>query len=87
MDDILAIAMSRVELHYEFLEPFQDSWAVALERLHGVYGFHALKLAPSLDRLTVVFDASRLTPADVEHHLRMAGLPVRPLSPQVAVAS
>lgn len=79
--------MSRVELQYELLAPFQDSWAAAIERLHTVYGFHALKLSPSLDRLTVVFDASRLTPADVEHHLRMAGLPVRPLAPQVAVAS
>jgi hypothetical protein len=79
--------MSKVELHYEFLAPFQDSWAEAIDRLHGVYGFQALKLAPSLDRLTVVYDASRLTPADVEHHLRMAGLPVRRITPQTALAS
>lgn len=79
--------MSRVELHYEFLAPFQDSWAEAIERLHAVYGIHALKLAPSLDRLTVVYDASRLTPADVEHHLRMAGLPVRLSVAQTALAS
>lgn len=79
--------MSKVELHYEFLAPFQDSWAEAIERLHGVYGFHALKLAPSLDRLTVVYDASRLTPEDIDHHLRMAGLPVRRAAAQSAVAS
>jgi len=79
--------MSRVELHYEFLAPFQDSWAEAIERLHGVYGFHALKLSPRLDRLTVVYDASRLTPADIEHHLRMTGLPVRRIVPQTALAS
>ncbi len=79
--------MSRVELHYEFLAPFQDSWAEAIDRLHAVYGFHALKLSPQLDRLAVVYDASRLTPADVERHLRMAGLPVRRSLPQTVHAS
>lgn len=79
--------MSKVELHYEFLTPFQDSWAVAIERLHGVYGFHALKLSPSLDRLAVVYDASRLSPADVERLLRMAGMPVRRIIPPTALAS
>jgi len=79
--------MSKVELHYEFIEPFHDSWTAAIDRLHGVYGFHALKLSPSLDRLTVVYDASRLTPADVDHHLRMAGLPVRRAAAQSALAS
>jgi hypothetical protein len=79
--------MSKVELHYEFLAPFQDSWAEAIDRLHGVYGFQSLRLSPSLDRLTVVYDASRLTAADVEHHLRMAGLPVRRMVPQTALAS
>lgn len=79
--------MSKVEIRFEFLDPFHHSWASAIERLHGVYGFHALKLSPALDRLTVVYDASRLSPADVEHHLRMAGLPVRRLSPHAALAS
>lgn len=78
--------MSKVELHFEFLEPFHDAWTDALLRLHGVYGFQALKLSPSLDRLTVVYDASRLTPADVTHHLRMAGLPVRLLDPLAAAS-
>ncbi|MEJ5369558.1 MAG: hypothetical protein WHT08_14660 [Bryobacteraceae bacterium] len=79
--------MSKVELHYEFLQPFDDSWTEAILRLHGVYGFQALKLSPSLDRLTVVYDASRLTPEDIDHHLRMAGLPVRRAAAQSAVAS
>ncbi len=79
--------MSKVELQYEFAEPFDDSWTAAIERLHGVYGFHAVKLSPPLDRLTVIYDASRLTPADVDHHLRMAGLPVRRAAAQSALAS
>ncbi|MCS7043464.1 MAG: hypothetical protein N2036_05465 [Bryobacteraceae bacterium] len=69
--------MSKTELRFEFLKPFEDAWAEAIQRLHGVYGFHAIRLAPDLAGLTVVYDASRLTPDDVEHELRMAGLPVR----------
>ncbi len=79
--------MSKVELHYEFLEPFQDAWTEAILRLHSVYGFQALKLSPALDRLTVVYDASRLTADDVSRHLRMAGLPVRQADPAAAHAS
>lgn len=79
--------MSKVELQYEFLQPFDDSWSAAILRLHGVYGLHALKLSPALDRLTVVYDASRLTADDVDHHLRMAGLPLRRIAARPALAS
>jgi hypothetical protein len=69
--------MSKTELRFEFQKPFEDGWAEAIRRLHSVYGFLSLRLAPDLGGLTVLYDASRLTPDDVEHHLRMAGLPVR----------
>lgn len=79
--------MSKTELRFEFLRPFDGSWAEPIQRLHGVYGFYAIRLAPDLSGLTVVYDASRLTPDDVEHHLHMAGLPVRRLVPSAAQSS
>lgn len=79
--------MSKTELRFEFLKPFEDAWAEAIQRLHGIYGFHSIRLAPDLAGLTVLYDASRLTPDDVEHHLRMAGLPVRRAAAQAAQAS
>lgn len=72
--------MSKTELRFEFLKPFDDSWADAVDRLHTVYGLYALRLWPDMKGLTVVYDASRLTPDDVGHHLHMAGLPVRRLA-------
>lgn len=76
--------MSKTELRFEFLKPFDDAWAESIQRLHGIYGIHAVRLAPDLSGLTVLYDASRLTPDDVEHHLRMAGLPVHRLAPEAA---
>jgi hypothetical protein len=76
--------MSKVELRFEFVKPFEDAWAEPIARLHGVYGFQSLRVTPSLDGLVVVYDASRLTPEDVEHHLHMAGLPVRRAAPAAA---
>lgn len=69
--------MTKVELHYEFTRPFENAWLDAIERLHSVYGFHSIRLSPPMTSLEVVYDASRLTAAGVEHHLHAAGLPVR----------
>lgn len=69
--------MTKVEVRYEFTAPFQESWAGAIEQLHGVYGIQMVQLAPQLDGLTVGYDASRLNLTDVENCLRKVGLPVR----------
>jgi len=71
--------MTKVEVHYEFITPFQGIWTTAIERLHGVYGMQAVKLNGQMDKLDVTYDASRLKPADVDSILRSAGLPVRRL--------
>ena len=69
--------MTKVEARYEFAAPFCDSWLAVIEELHSVYGMQAMKLNPKMDGLTIVFDASRLKPTDVEHHLQRSGLPMR----------
>ncbi len=68
--------MTKIEAKYQFTKPFEEGWTAAIERLHSVYGLQAVQLAPDLQRLTVLYDASRLDLTDVERHLRMAGLPL-----------
>ena len=69
--------MTKVEVRYEFAEPFSDSWLTVIESLHGVYGVQAVQLHPKMDGLTILFDASRLTLTDVENLFQRAGLAVR----------
>ena len=81
---MLTVAMTKVEACYELTAPFSDRWLAAIESLHGVYGMQAVKLNPKMDGLTVLYDASRLNPTDVEYHLHHAGLPVRRIEDQAA---
>lgn len=43
---------------------------------HAIYGIQKVQVAPSLDGLTVEYDATRMRPADVEAALANAGIPV-----------
>ncbi|MBI4889848.1 MAG: hypothetical protein HY821_04425 [Acidobacteria bacterium] len=68
--------MTKVQAKYHFTKPFEEGWTAAIERLHSVYGLQAVQLAPDLQHLTVLYDASRLKLTDVERQLRVAGLPL-----------
>ena len=48
----------------------------SIARVHGTYGIVRVILAPSLDRITVEYDASRLNAREVESVLHSAGLPI-----------
>jgi hypothetical protein len=49
----------------------------ALEQLKGqVYGMRGFRIAEDLGELAVMYDASRLTQADVAQELHKAGVPV-----------
>jgi hypothetical protein len=69
--------MTKVEAHYEFTATLDDQGLAAIDRSHSVYGLHSVRLSPQLDRLTVLYDASRLQPLDVDEALLGLGLPVR----------
>ena len=47
-----------------------------IARVHGVYGIQRVSLAESMDKLTIDYDATRMSPLEVETVLRKAGLPV-----------
>jgi hypothetical protein len=69
--------MTKVQLEYDLVHPLTDQDAAAVGNVHSWYGILRVQLAPSLDRLQVEYDASRLTEKDVESVLQRFGLPIQ----------
>ena len=69
--------MTKGTTEFEWTRPIGDEEAEAVARAHSVYGFARIKLAPTLDRITVDYDATRLSPRDVENSLIHTGLPLK----------
>lgn len=68
--------MTKVQLEYELVRPIDDHLMKQIANAHSVYGIIRLKLSPSLDRLTVEYDATRMSPLEVEARLHALGIPV-----------
>lgn len=69
--------MTKVEIQFDVERPLD---AAALDRLaaaHAIYGMLRIAPGPGPGKLTVEYDASRLTAADVAAALRKARVPVR----------
>jgi hypothetical protein len=71
--------MTKVQLHYELLRPLDDVLMKRISDAHGIYGFQRIQVDPSLDKILVEYDASRLTRGAMEAKLHGAGIPVKPL--------
>ena len=69
--------MTKVQVQYDLVRPLSDEDAKGIADVHGVYGIARVYLAQSLDRVTVDFDASRLTANDVQAALIRSGIPIR----------
>ena len=69
--------MTKVTLTYDLLRPLGDEDLDAIARVHATYGIARVQLAPTLDRITVDYDASRLMKKDVEAVLARHGIPIR----------
>jgi hypothetical protein len=76
--------MTKVTLHYDLFRPLTDSDLETIARVHSTYGIARLQVAPSLDKITVDYDASRLTKADVEAVLARHGVPIHTTAQAVA---
>ena len=70
--------MTKVTLHYDLTRGLTDEDCDRVAALRGVYGMARVAVAPSLDKITVDYDASRLTKKDVEDVLARFGIPARP---------
>ncbi len=69
--------MTKLQLEYELERPLNDDDAVAIADIHSVYGFVRVTLGPLMDRITVEYDASRLSENDVEAWLMRYGIPIK----------
>ena len=69
--------MTKVQLDYDLVRPLTDRDAAAVGDVHSWYGILRVQLAPSLNRLQVEFDATRLSEKDVESVLQRFGLPIQ----------
>ena len=69
--------MTKVQVQFQLRQPLDDSLLQAISNVHAIYGIQRVRVAPSLDRLFVEYDASRLRPSEVEAALSEAGIPVQ----------
>lgn len=69
--------MTKVTLHYDLSRPLTDDDYANVANLHSTYGMARVQVAPSLDRIVVDYDASRLTKKDVEATLARHGVPLK----------
>ncbi len=68
--------MTKMQLHFDLARPVDENMMDQIARVHGVYGILRVALAPSLEKITVEYDATRLSLSEVETVLRKAGIPV-----------
>ena len=69
--------MTKVTLHYDLTRPLGDEDFENIAEVHATYGMARVQVAPSLDKITVDYDASRLMKKDVEAVLANHGIPIR----------
>ena len=69
--------MTKLLLHYPLVRPLRDADSDAIANVHSWYGIMRVKVAPTVDRIEVEYDASRLSEKDVEAVLQSFGIPVQ----------
>ena len=68
--------MTKVQVRFRLARRLDDAMMERLAKAHTIYGIQGIQVAPSLDGLTVEFDASRLVRSEVEATLAGVGIPV-----------
>lgn len=68
--------MTKIQVRFRLARRLDDAMMERLARAHTIYGIQGIQVAPSLDGLTVEFDATRLLRSEVEAALAGAGIPV-----------
>jgi hydroxymethylpyrimidine/phosphomethylpyrimidine kinase len=70
--------MTKVQIRFRLSRPLDSVLLPRIAQAHAVYGIERVTLAPSLDSVTVEYDATRLNPAEVESALTGVGIPIAP---------
>ena len=68
--------MTKVTLHYDLSRKLTEEDYPNIAAVHSVYGIVRVQLSPSLDKITVDYDASRLMKKDVEAVIARHGVPI-----------
>ena len=74
---MLKVSMTKCERTYELTRPLDGPLLEAVAKAHGVYGIQKLKAGEGFQRLTVGWDASRLSLPQVESILAGFGIPLK----------
>ena len=69
--------MTKVQIRFRLQRPLDELALTAIATVHSKYGIQKIRVADSLDALTVEYDATRLRPAEVEAALAGAGIAVQ----------
>ncbi|MFZ0589813.1 MAG: hypothetical protein WAM39_04985 [Bryobacteraceae bacterium] len=69
--------MTKVQASYKLSRTLEDKDFETLSRLTSVYGIFFAKIVPSLDKLLIEYDASRLSPGQLQAVLEQRGLPIK----------
>lgn len=73
---LFLIPMTKVQATFKFTRPLTDRDLKSIANMHSVYGFFAVRLAPSGEELFVEYDFSRLSEKEVRESLHENGIPV-----------
>ncbi|MBV8729019.1 MAG: hypothetical protein JO336_04350 [Acidobacteriia bacterium] len=68
--------MTKVQIHFRLQKSLDDILLSRLSDAYSIYGIQKISVDPSMDGLTVEYDATRLRPAEVEAALASAGIPL-----------
>ncbi len=67
--------MTKVQIHFRLERPLDDALMTRIAGVSSIYGIQKVTVAPSLDGLTVEYDATRLRLAEVNPLLRAPAFP------------
>jgi allophanate hydrolase subunit 1 len=70
--------MTKVQMRFRLRRPLDSVLLPRIAAAHAVYGIQRVTLSPSLESVTVEYDATRLSPAEVESALTSVGIPIAP---------
>jgi hypothetical protein len=69
--------MAKVETEFDLWRELGEDDLLNFAKLTGVYGILMAKLSPALDKISIEYDASRLTPEHVQVVLGRHGMPIK----------
>jgi allophanate hydrolase subunit 1 len=70
--------MTKVQIRFRIEKPLDETLLARISDAHALYGIQRVQLDPSMQSLTVEYDATRLRPAEVEAAIAGAGIPIAP---------